>query len=427
MKIFKPLRLIPLTVFIATHLFGCLRYTPSAKELSDRASSSSATKLNDERTLKTGGQAEKDDLSTIRLLAGEDAFIRHEELLNQRVSALLNERAHLIQQETISSSGYPLGGGDAIDLSVFGFNNLNVNTTISPDGSVALPLLGRVALGGLSIEDAQSNLTRRYSNFIRSPQVLLQLKTPQRSRVSVIGEVNKPGTYPLNRRGVLLTEILSEAGGRTPSAGSRVVLLPAPRLNETNLSNNNQPSLADKAPLDADPNQQSLPVKLITNGKGKNETFRNEALPIPNSGIEIEIEDLFGTIDKGPLLIPLVPGDTIIVPEAGTYEVDGEVITPGSFRLTGRTSVIGAIASAKGFTYSADVNNVELIRDIGSGEKALISLDLEQVGLRGARDVRLRNGDLVRVPSHSTRFFKRQIVETINGIFNVVGVNQRMN
>jgi protein involved in polysaccharide export with SLBB domain len=89
--------------------------------------------------------------------------------------------------------------------------------------------------------------------------------------------------------------------------------------------------------------------------------------------------------------------------------------------------VIGAIAAAKGFTYSADVNNVEVIRDVGAGRKALVALDLEEVGLRGGRDIRLRNGDLVRVPSHSSRFFKRQVVETINGIFNGFGVNKRVN
>jgi protein involved in polysaccharide export with SLBB domain len=147
----------------------------------------------------------------------------------------------------------------------------------------------------------------------------------------------------------------------------------------------------------------------------------------PASGIEVDMEDLLGTVDRRPVILPLVPGDTIVVPEAGTYEVDGEVTTPGSYKLTGRTSVIGAIAAAKGFTYSADVNNVEVIRDVGAGRKALVALDLEEVGLRGGRDIRLRNGDLVRVPSHSSRFFKRQVVETINGIFNGFGVNKRVN
>jgi hypothetical protein len=55
-----------------------------------------------------------------------------------------------------------------------------------------------------------------------------------------------------------------------------------------------------------------------------------------------------------------------------------------------------------------------------------VTLDLEEVGLRGAQDVRLRNGDLVRVPSEPGRFFKRQIVSTLNSIFNGFGVQRRM-
>jgi protein involved in polysaccharide export with SLBB domain len=145
------------------------------------------------------------------------------------------------------------------------------------------------------------------------------------------------------------------------------------------------------------------------------------------AGVEIDTEDLIGNVNQHPLLIPILPGDTIIVPEAGTYEVDGEVGQPGSFKLTSRTSVMGAIAAARGFTYSAAVNRVEVIRDTGGGRKALIALDLEEVGLRGGQDLRLRNGDFVRVPSEPGRFFKQQIVETINGLFNGVGVNRRMN
>jgi polysaccharide export outer membrane protein len=356
---------------------GCLRYTPSHKELqSDHGESS----------------------QSVSTFGDEIAFLSYENALTQRVQNLLSERNHLIDQSKAQTS-YPLGTGDVLDVSVFGFNNLTANSAIAPDGSIILPLVGRVAVGGLPLEDVQTTISRRYSQFIRSPQVLVSLKTFSTNRVSVIGEVNKPGTYPLTRRGILLTEILSEAGGRTPAAGTRVVLLPTPRI-KTN------PASAASVPT----------VSLV-----------HSVEPGPASGIEVDMEDLTGTLDRHPLLIPLAPGDTIIVPEAGTYEVDGEVVTPGSYKLTGRTSVIGAVAAAKGFTYSSDVNNVEVIRDIGAGQKALVTLDLEEVGLRGARDIRLRNGDLVRVPSHSSRFFKRQVVETINGIFNGVGVNQRVN
>jgi protein involved in polysaccharide export with SLBB domain len=144
-------------------------------------------------------------------------------------------------------------------------------------------------------------------------------------------------------------------------------------------------------------------------------------------GVEIEFESLLGSLDQKPLLVPLLPGDTVVIPEAGNYDVDGEVAKPGSFKLATRTSVMSAIAAAGGFSYAASVNQVEVIRDIGGGRKALVTLDLEEVGLRGGRDIRLRNGDIVRVPSEPNRFFRQQIVETINGLFNGVGVSQRVN
>jgi polysaccharide export outer membrane protein len=361
-------------LYLAT---GCLRYTPSHKEL------------------QRDGIGDQTDTPAI---GNADDFLKYETTLSQRVQTLLSERAHLLDSSG-SQGGYPIGNGDVLDVSVFGFGNLSANTAVAPDGSVILPLVGRVSVGGLPIEDVQSTITRRYAQFIRGPQVLVSLKNFSTNKVSVIGEVNKPGTYPLTRRGIALTEILSEAGGRTPAAGARVVLLPAPRIRSSPVSSTSMPS-----------------VSLVQASHSE-----------PASGIEVDMEDLLGTVDQRPLVIPLVPGDTIVVPEGGTYEVDGEVTTPGSYKLTGRTSVIGAIAAAKGFTYSADVNNVEVIRDVGAGRKALVALDLEEVGLRGGRDVRLRNGDLVRVPSHSSRFMKRQVVETINGIFNGFGVNQRMN
>jgi polysaccharide export outer membrane protein len=288
-----------------------------------------------------------------------------------------------------------------LDVSVFGFNNLTAQSAIGSDGYIVLPLVGRIKASGRSVEEVQSDLTRSYSRFIRSPQVIVSLKNPVTNRVAVMGEVSKPGAYPLLRRGVTLTEILSEAGGRTPNAGSRIVILPAPRLYEASpvATGGGQPQLS-----------------LVSNTSYEN-----------SPGIEVDLESLMGTIDQRPLIIPLLPGDTVIVPEAGTYEVDGEVNSPGSYKLTSRTSAIGAIAAAKGFTYAAAVNSVEVIREVGGGRKALITLDLEEVGLRGGKDVRLRHGDLVRVPSEPGRFFRRQIVNTINGLFNGVGVNQRIN
>ncbi len=378
----KP-RLVHVAIIIAA-LIGCLKYTPSHTELRDRED------RQDEQLLNLGG---------------EEEFLRYEMTLRTRLNELLGRRMHLAGF-TGPAEGYPLGPGDELRVAVFGFENLSSDAAITTDGSVTLPLVGRLSVGGKPMEEVQTELARRYARFIRSPQVHVQLKTPINNRVSVIGEVHKPGAYPLSRKGLSLIEMLSEAGGRTPNAGSRIVLLPAPTIIST----------TGTAPI-------AMPtVSLVSDPISPQQQPTSDA-----SGVEIDMEDVMGGVDQRPLILPLLPGDTIIVPEAGTYEVDGEVVQPGSFKLSTRTSVIGAIAAARGFTYSAAVNSVEVIRDTGGGRKALITLDLEEVGLRGGQDIRLRHGDLVRVPSEPTRFFKRQIVEAINGLFNGVGVNQRMN
>lgn len=362
---------------------GCLRYTPSYKELQDK--------------YDKGSMANES-------LGGPQEFSNYERTLTDRLSQLLQQRSALITNVN-SNQGYPLGYGDLIAVDVYGFSNLTAQSVVSPEGVVSLPLIGKTSVSGMTLEQAREHISNRYAHFIRSPQVQVSLKTPQASRVSVMGEVTKPGLYPLNRRGALLTEILSEAGGRTPAAGNRIILLPAPRILE-------EPSLASVTPS----------VTFTSTEQQTSSPHQENDL-----GVEIDLEDLTGQMNKRPIVVPLMPGDTVIIPEAGTYEVDGEVMEPGSYKLSSRTSVIGAIAAAKGFTYAAAVNSVEIIRDTGGGKKALVTLDLEEVGLRGGQDIRLRNGDLVRVPSEPNRFFKRQIVAAINSIFNGVGANKRIN
>ena len=346
---------------------GCLRYTPSHDELVEKVYDNS---------MPYGGAKE---------------FEKHENIIQQRLEHFVLQRMN--QDEPGSTQGYPLQAGDSIAITIFGFNNLSTESMLSSDGRIRLPLVGSILVVGLSPEQAESKIRARYAQFIKNPQIQVRIQNQRTLNVSILGEVHKPGPYALSSTGHYLTEILSEAGGRTPQAGTRIFLLPSQRT------------------YDGIPPEKQRPDLIAQN----------------NRLVEIDFEQLTGTTQTEPMRIPLRPGDTIIIPEAGTYEVDGEVAQPGSYKLTSRTSVMGAIAAARGLTYAASVNKVELIRDIGAGKKALISLDLEAVGLRGARDIRLRSGDLVRVPSEPRKFFKQQIVQAINGLFNGVGVNQRLN
>jgi len=365
---------------IATLLLAatsCLRYTPSREEL-DR------------------------DPTTSGVFAGEDEFRGYEERLNARLRNLIADRADLITPDPLNI-GYPVGPGDSVRIDVFGFKDLVVESEVSPQGTLSLPLVGEVFVRGKDTAALRADLTRHYSRFIRAPSVDVSLRSHTSHVVSIIGEVTKPGIYPLKRPGQLITELISEAGGKTVNAASRIVLLPAPQ-------DRSQGTNAAVQQMSTTPHPQQSPHH-----------------PSAVMGVEIDLDDLLGSIDRQPLLVPLVSGDTVVVPEAGTYEVDGEVLRPGSFKLAARTSTIGAIAAAGGFTYAADVNKVEIIREIGAGRKALVTVNVEDIALKGAKDVRLRNGDLVRVPSEPGQFFKSQVVTVLNSIFNGVGVTRRVN
>jgi polysaccharide export outer membrane protein len=373
-RLFRPsIYLVLLLLLTAISTQGCIKYTPSREEIERQRSNSSTPST---------------------YLGSEEEFNAYEQALVNRLQQLIAERSYLLTAGH-ETNGYVVGPGDVLQIDVFGFGDLKTESEISSSGTVSLPLVGDADVKGRDISSVKKQLTGLYSRYIRSPRIDVTIKNYHSNRVSVIGEVQRPGMYPLRRNGQLITELISEAGGKNQLASNRLILLPAPRLDQ-----HVAPSLT----------QASLP------------SSENSGM-----GVEIEMESLLGKLDQRPFLIPLVAGDTVVVPEAGNFEVDGEVQHPGSFKLTSSTSVIGAIAAAGGFTYSADVKKVEVIRDIGGGRKALATLDLEEVGFRGGRDIRLRSGDLVRVPSEPGLFFERQLVEALNSLFNGVTVSKRTN
>jgi polysaccharide biosynthesis/export protein len=335
-------------VFTAIFLIGCLRYVPSRKEIDSQRGSIPSN------------------------IGGSEEFKAYEAKLRKEAESLAQERSTLLQAQ--SNSTYRIGPRDLLSIEVFGLSDLAGDFEVTPAGTVSVALVGDVPVVGLTLAEARDRLNHEYKKFVRQPQVKLSVKDYQSQRISVVGEVNKPGMYALKTEGRLITDLLAEAGGKTDRAGNRVILIPAPRGDQ-------------------------------------------ESGAPQTRGIEIDLEDLTGGVDRRPLLIPVMAGDILTIPEAGSFQVDGEVNKPGSFPLPPKISTQGAIASAGGFTYSANVNNVEVVRDIGNGRKASMTVNVEDIALNGGRDIRLREGDIVRVPSESGRFARRQVVEVLNGMF----------
>lgn len=107
----------------------------------------------------------------------------------------------------------------------------------------------------------------------------------------------------------------------------------------------------------------------------------------------------------------------LLVPEGGKITVEGEVKTPGAFELSQQMTLLSALASSGGITYGALVEEVEVIRSL-EGRPADSVVDLNRLASGEERDVRLRNGDLVRVPSHSGRRLGQDTFEGITQLIN---------
>ena len=124
-----------------------------------------------------------------------------------------------------SAADVPLGAGDVVKITVFGNNDLTVETRISEAGSISFPLVGEVKVGGLSSNQAEKKIADLLDKggFIRNPQVNLIVTDMQSQQVSVLGQVNKPGRYPVDGKRSL-TDVLAMAGGMNEEAADTVIL-----------------------------------------------------------------------------------------------------------------------------------------------------------------------------------------------------------
>jgi polysaccharide biosynthesis/export protein len=169
---------------------------------------------------------------------------------------------------------------------------------------------------------------------------------PKASAFFVLGEVNKPGTFPLDKETSVL-EAITLAGGYGPTAAASGVKV------------------------------------LRRNADGKQETL---AL------------DLAGAVpkDKG---FRLQEGDTVLVPKGNTFFVFGEVKKPGAYQLDKDTNVLEGITIAGGFTEKAAPGRTRVIRTDERGQQT-INIDMNDIIRRGQRDkaIRLLENDVIVVP-----------------------------
>ena len=126
---------------------------------------------------------------------------------------------------TTVSGDYILATSDTVEMSVFNEPSLTTQTRVSADGTVQFPLIGEIKLGGMPVRDARELIRRKYNaDYLVEPQVYLNVIGYAQRHFTVLGQVNRPGTYDFPGGEHLgLMEAIGQAGGFTRLANESTV------------------------------------------------------------------------------------------------------------------------------------------------------------------------------------------------------------
>src|SRR5262245_7393994 len=115
-------------------------------------------------------------------------------------------------QALADANEYRLGPGDTVKITVYDNKDLMTEADITQAGKINFPLIGEVTLGGLTKSDAERAIAQRLSNggYIPKAHVNVLVTQYRSQQVSVLGEVNKPGMYPLSQQATV-TDVLAMA------------------------------------------------------------------------------------------------------------------------------------------------------------------------------------------------------------------------
>ncbi|WP_374590506.1 polysaccharide export protein EpsE [Aquabacterium sp.] len=235
---------------------------------------------------------------------------------------LLLAAAFLVASGTARATNiaeYVLGPGDVIKVSVYQNPDLQSETRVSESGVISFPLIGAVKVGGLTITQAEKLIadSLRTGNFVKQPQVSILVELFRGNQASVLGNVNKPGRYPLETADMRLSDLLATAGGIAATGSDLVVLT----------------------------------------GKRNGQSIR-QVIDLPDSFAP-------GKRANDPII---QNGDVIWVDRFPMVYVYGEVQRPGNFRLERGMSVMQALAAAGGPTLRGTDRGLRIHRRDAGGK-----------------------------------------------------------
>jgi polysaccharide export outer membrane protein len=252
---------------------------------------------------------------------------------------------------TMTSGPVNIEAGDLLAISVFSSPEMVARVRVTNEGDISFPLLGKLHVSGMMPQDAQDMIRDQLvkNDLVKNPQVDVFVLEYANQVVYVLGEVIKPGAYPVMGSHQLF-DFITIAGSFTARAGKAITI--------TRQGHSDAPEVI---PFSRDPNA---------------------------SGINPQVN----------------AGDTIYVGQAGLVYVVGDVARPGGFVLypADRLTVMKAMALAEGTKSTAKLTNARLVRITEKGREE-IPLDLKKIYQAKAADQELQDQDIIYVPNSTAR------------------------
>ena len=113
---------------------------------------------------------------------------------------------------------YVIQPGDTITVRVWGQEAISPRSRVRPDGRISMPFLNDVEAAGSTPSALAARIQARLKDYIVNPMVTVSVEDLRPQQVSVIGEVARPGTFPVEQGGAAVLQVLAQAGGMTPFA-----------------------------------------------------------------------------------------------------------------------------------------------------------------------------------------------------------------
>ncbi|MDY6802759.1 MAG: SLBB domain-containing protein [Cyanobacteriota bacterium] len=290
---------------------------------------------------------------------------------------------------------YILGPGDRLNVDVLDAPDYSGEILVLADGSLTLPLAGRVVVGGLTMPQATEIISAAYGRIFQRPLVTVDLVAPRPVEVTVLGEVTKPGAYTfqilkpgeslLGLTYPSLTNAISIAEGISLAANLRAIQLR--RL---------QPGGIEKV--------FTLNIwEFLESGKtGQNPSLRDGDTIFVPSATNIDLEEVRQLATSSLATEPDKPRNTIVLGEVknpGTYVLIGGP-TRSELRPGGLPTLTSAIREAGGIMPEADIRRIELRRNTKAGQEQIINVDLWELLELGNLnlDPIVQDGDVIVIP-----------------------------